>query len=330
MSLFRRSLWPLSLVYGAGMLLRDALFRLGLMKVHRLPVPVVSVGNLTVGGTGKTPMVVYLVQRARDLGLRPGVLARGYRRAPGEALNDEGKLLQRRFPDLPQVQQPDRVVGGHRLLEEHGRSLDLLILDDGFQHRRLHRDRDLVLVDATDPFPGGLLPAGDMREPRGALRRADLVVLTRTGGKTRADIEARRERLSEIAGKQMPVLAADHVASAVLSMPDGKLHPPEELAGRRVLLLSGIGRPGSFEATARDLGCEIVGHVRRRDHHRHTEAELGAAAQKATDRSAALLVTEKDETSLTGMPVPRLVLLIDLAFPFGEPTAGQLGLEPAS
>ena len=322
--LLRRSLWPLSWVYGAGVMLRDALFRLGLRKVHRLPVPVISVGNLTVGGTGKTPMVVYLVERARKLGLRPGVLARGYRRVPGEELNDEGKLLQGRFPDLPQVQQPDRVAGGQRLLQEH--QVDLVILDDGFQHRRLHRDRDLVLVDASHPFPWGLLPAGDLRELPGALRRADLVVLTRAAGNTRADIEARRQRLWEIAGKQVAVLAADHVASGVVSMPGGELHGPEVLSGKRVLLLSAIARPQSFWGTARDLGAEIVGHVRRRDHHHHTEAELGALGQQAVDQSATLLVTEKDEAKLVGMSVPRLVLRIDLRFLFEEPSATLLGL----
>lgn len=325
MSLLRRSLWPLSLLYGAGVLVRDACFRLGLRKIHRLPVPVLSVGNLTVGGTGKTPMVVYLVDRARRLGLRPGVLARGYRRAPTEDLNDEGKLLKARFPDLPQVQEPDRVAGGQRLLQQH--QVDLILLDDGFQHRRLHRDTDLVLVDATDPFPGGLLPAGDMREPRSALRRADLVVLTRAGGKTEADIEARAQRLREIAGKELPVLAADHVPSSVLSMPDGQPHGVEFLKRRKVLLLSAIARPQSFEQTARDLGCEILGHAARRDHHRHTEAELRALEREARAQSASLLVTEKDETSLAALSVPRLVLRIDLKFLFQEPTSAQLGLE---
>ena len=98
------------------MLLRNLLYRWRLCRVHRLSVPVISIGNLTVGGTGKTPMVVWAVEQARKLGRRPGVLARGYGRAPGEALNDEGKLLQRRFPDLPQEQQPDRVAGGQRLM----------------------------------------------------------------------------------------------------------------------------------------------------------------------------------------------------------------------
>ena len=320
----RRSLWPLSWVYGAGVMLRNAMFRLGLKKVHRLAVPVISVGNLTVGGTGKTPMVAFLVARARKLGRKPGVLARGYRREPGEELNDEGKLLRSRFPDLPQVQQPDRVAGGRRLIQEH--QVDLVILDDGFQHRRLHRDRDLVLVDAMHPFPWGLLPAGDLRELPAALRRADLVVLTRARGRTEAEIEDRRQRLCEIAGKEIPVCAASHAPSAVVSMPDEEERSPGSLSGQRVLLLSAIARPQSFEDTARELGCEVVGHVRRRDHHHHTEAELSALVQQAEAQSATLLVTEKDEAKLAGMPGRRWVLRIDLEFLFAEPSADLLGL----
>ncbi len=322
--ILRRSLWPLSWIYGTGVLLRDAMFRLGLKGVHRLPVPVISVGTLTVGGTGKTPMVAWLLERARQLGHRPGVLARGYRRSPGEELNDEGKLLRGRFSDVPQVQEPDRVTAGRRLIQDH--DVDLIILDDGFQHRRLHRDRDLVLVDATHPFPGGLLPAGDLRESPRALARADVVVLTRAGGKTEEQIEARRQRLWEIAGKEIPVLAAAHVPTGVVSMPGDETRALDTLAGQRVLLLSAIGRPGSFEDTARDLGCEIVDHVRRRDHHRHTQAELSALARQADDQSATLLVTEKDEVKLAGMETRRWVLRIDVEFLFEEPSAALLGL----
>ena len=322
--ILRRSLWPLSWVYGTGVLARDALFRLGLRRVHRLSVPVISVGNLTVGGTGKTPLVAYLVAQALRLGRKPGVLARGYRRAPGEALNDEGKLLEARFEDLPQVQEPDRVTGGERLIRESG--IDLIILDDGFQHRRLHRDRDVVCIDANDPFPFGLLPAGDLRELPGALSRADVVVLTRAAGKSEANIEERRRRLSEIAGKDLPVYAADHVPSSLVAMPGSDQRPLTVLSGQRVLLLSAIARPDSFEATARRLGCDVVGHVRRRDHHRHTGAELGAVLAQAARESAVLLVTEKDEAKLAGMPGTRLVLRIDLEFLFGTPPAAAFGL----
>ena len=155
-------LWPLSLLYGLVTERRNAAYYRGAAATHRLDVPVVSVGNLTVGGTGKTPLVVWLVERALAAGRRPGVLARGYGRVKGAALHYEGMLLAGRFPGLPQVQDPDRVAGGRRLLARG--DVDVVILDDGFQHRRLARDTDLVCVDARAPFANGLLlPAGDLR-----------------------------------------------------------------------------------------------------------------------------------------------------------------------
>src|SRR5690606_11024693 len=118
--------------------------------------------------------VVWVCERARALGLVPGVLARGYGRAPGARLNDEGELLAARLPGLPQEQDADRVLAGRRLLARH--PVDVVVLDDGFQHRRLERDRDVVCLDAERPFADGrLLPAGDLREPRRALRRADTI-----------------------------------------------------------------------------------------------------------------------------------------------------------
>jgi tetraacyldisaccharide 4'-kinase len=173
----RQALWPLGLAWGAVAGVRNWLFDARLRKVHRLPVPVVSIGNLTVGGTGKTPAVAWLCALAKAHGKRPGVLARGYGRAPGARLNDEGELLQRRMPWLLQEQDPDRVAAGARLV---GKGADFVVLDDGFQHRRLHRDLDVVCVDATLPFGNGLcLPAGDLREFRSGLRRAGMVLLTR-------------------------------------------------------------------------------------------------------------------------------------------------------
>src|SRR5690606_2019149 len=125
---------------------RNAAFDRGLRRARRLPVRVVSIGNLTAGGTGKTPLVVWVCERARALGLVPGVLARGYGRAPGARLNDEGELLAARLPGLPQEQDADRVLAGRRLLARH--PVDVVVLDDGFQHRRLERDRDVVCLDA--------------------------------------------------------------------------------------------------------------------------------------------------------------------------------------
>ncbi len=323
MHVLRRSLWPLAPLYGLGMSLRNHLYDRELRHVHRLAIPVVSVGNLTVGGTGKTPLVAWLVGRVRESGLRPGVLARGYRRAPGASLNDEGLMLQRRFPDLLQVQDADRVRGGKRLMVM---GADLLILDDGFQHRRLYRDRDLVCLDGRQPFASGtLLPAGDLREPRSGLRRASLVVLTRAEGLVPDELEERARRLSQLAGRELAVFASEHRPSDLLQQPEGRKRPVSDLEGRSVVLLSGIACPASFEGTARRLGAQIVRHLRYPDHHRFRTTELRRADHLARESSATLLTTEKDDARLES-ELPRTVLRLELSFLGAEPRPEQVGL----
>ncbi|MBL9079698.1 MAG: tetraacyldisaccharide 4'-kinase [Planctomycetes bacterium] len=321
----RQALWPLGLLYGAVAALRNWTFDAGLRRVHRLPVPVVSVGNLTVGGTGKTPTVAWLCALARAQGRRPGVLARGYGRAPGAALNDEGAMLQRRLPWLLQQQEPDRVAAGRRLVAA---GADFVVLDDGFQHRRLHRDLDVVCLDAALPFGNGLcLPAGDLREFRSGLRRAGLVLLTRAGGLDGDALAARVVRVRQLAGRSdLPVYACEHGPGDVVVEPRGEVLPVAALRGRRVWLLSGIARPESFRATVAALGAEVVGEHRHRDHHRFTPAEVAAAATAARAADALLLTTEKDAARLAGVDVERHVLRIELRFVGAPPTTAELRL----
>jgi tetraacyldisaccharide 4'-kinase len=320
----RQSLWPLALCYGGAMALRNWLFDAKLRAVHRLPAPVVSIGNLTVGGTGKTPAVAWLVALAAQRGRRPGVLARGYGRAPGAALNDEGTLLQRRFPALLQEQDPDRVAAGARLV---AKGADFVVLDDGFQHRRLHRDVDVVCLDAALPFANGLcLPAGDLREFRSGLARAHVALLTRAGGLDPAQLAARTARLREIAGKALPVHACEHAPTALVVQPGGEVLAPAALAGRACVLLSAIARPTGFRATIAALGGEVVGEFVHRDHHRFTAAEIDAAARAAAAAGAWLVTTEKDDARLPADGPTRHVLRVELRFLAGEPPPAEFGL----
>ncbi|MBL8725589.1 MAG: tetraacyldisaccharide 4'-kinase [Planctomycetes bacterium] len=321
----RAALWPFGLAYGAAMAVRNWAFDAGLRRSHRLPVPVVSVGNLTVGGTGKTPTVQWLCARARAAGKRPGVLARGYGRAPGAELNDEGAMLQAALPWLLQEQDPDRVAAGARLL---ARGADFVVLDDGLQHRRLHRDLDLVCLDARMPFGNGLcLPAGDLREFRSGLRRAGLVLLTRAEGLDAAAIAARAQKVRDLAGQEhLPVHATSHGPVAVRSEPDGTAVPLATLRGQPVVLLSAIARPGSFRATVEGLGARVVQELRHRDHHRFTAAEAAAAVALAERAGGWLLTTEKDAPKLRGCGVPFRVLRIALTFLGAEPSDAELRL----
>lgn len=194
MNLAQTLFWPLTLPYGATARLRASLYRRGLLRQRRLEGIVISVGNLTTGGTGKTPMVLWIAERLLADGRFPGILMRGYRgeTGPSGVTSDELRLLQARLGQRVQFGVgPDRFARGRELA---ARGVDWFVLDDGFQHFPLARDVDIVLIDATNPFGGGfLLPAGRLREPRSALARADLIVITRSDHAPAVEAVIRRD-----------------------------------------------------------------------------------------------------------------------------------------
>ena len=321
----RTALWPFGLCYRAVAALRNAAFDIGIKRVHRAAVSVLSVGNLTVGGTGKTPTVLWLCERLRARDERPGVLARGYGRAAGAALNDEGAMLQRRLPWLLQEQDPDRVAGAARLVQK---GASVIVLDDGFQHRRLVRDLDLVCLDALLPFSNGqCLPSGDLRESPAGLRRADLVLLTRADTLDAQQIDARRRRIRALAQDDaLPVFACGHAPQDFVSRPDGAVLPLAAIDGRDVVLLTAVARPDSVRSTVEGLGARVVADLRHRDHHRFSKEELAAAARAAEQHGAVVVTTEKDDARIDDGAIARLVLRIGLRFLDGEPTNAELKL----
>jgi len=306
----------LGLPYGILAAARVKAYRLGLFPSDRPPLPVISVGNLSVGGTGKTPLVIHLLEMLRRRGLRAGVLSRGYAKAKGEALNDEGRLLAGRFPDLPQVQDPDRLAGARRLLA--GGPLDALILDDAFQHLRIGRDLDLVCLSAKRPwFRDCPLPLGRLREFPSALKRAHLLVLTHLEGVEDREVELLKRKAREDSGGK-PVLPARHRPRAWLSFGAGSREKaserdPADLAGKRVFLFSAIGSPRAFRTTVEGLGARVLGHRVFRDHHRFRPDELEALAAEARRLDAQeILTTEKDLARTGAFPFPAGVLQVDL------------------
>lgn len=312
---------PLSWVYRLGVAARNATIDLGMRRVERLPVPVVSIGNLSVGGTGKTPFVILLVQRLRAAGYRPGVLARGYGRKPGEALNDEGRLLAMRFPGLPQAQSPRRADAGRQLLAAH--AVDVLLLDDGFQHRMLHRDIDVCLLDASRPFGGGLLPAGYGREPRSALQRADVCVLSNSDSLPQGELVERREEIIGISGGK-PCFATRTVVRDVVEMPGHTTHEKSVLADRAVSVVAGIAQPERFVRSLEDQGARVVAKHFVRDHAEIAPDLLERVARQAEAAGSMLVITEKDEARLAiDEGVLRWVLRIETQFvdagPFEDP-----------
>lgn len=248
-----------------------------------------SVGNLTFGGTGKTPFVIHACAALRARGRRPAILSRGYRSLGPEG-NDEARVIAAHLPDVPHLQDPDRHAAGRSIAAE----VDLFVLDDGFQHLPLHRDADIVLVDATDPFGGGHCPpVGRLREPLRALARADLVVITRADLVDRDSLGGTMRALRERTPAPIATAAFEPACS-------------EALDGRAVFLASGIGNPDAFRLTVERMGARVVRERRFRDHHRYAPRDVRELAEPGLP----VVVTEKDATKLAPLWTPPTPLLV--------------------
>jgi tetraacyldisaccharide 4'-kinase len=294
-SLLRGILWVVSIPYGLVVRLRNGLYDRGWKRIHRPPVPIVSVGNLTLGGTGKTPCVEYVAAFYRRLDLRVAILSRGYGSDSGP--NDEALLLEENLPDVPHLQGADRVALARVAAEEL--ESEVLVLDDGFQHRRLARSLDLVLIDATDPWGlGHLFPRGLLREPVSGLRRAGAILLTRCDLVPPEELAKIRQRVAKRA-PGVPVVASIHRPAHWVNA-DGATLPPEAFRGRPVAAVCGIGNPDAFRATLAGLGVDLVDLWVYPDHHGYTRADVEAlrrrARQLATD--CVVVTTQKDLVKL--------------------------------
>jgi tetraacyldisaccharide 4'-kinase len=292
-AVLRAGLSVVSPVYAGVMRLRNAKYDKG-VGVRRLARPVVSVGNLTTGGTGKTPVVRWLCEALRGAGERPAVLMRGYLAAAGEK-GDEERLLDgllNRDGAQPVVVHagPDRVAGGEAVLgREPG--VSVFVLDDGFQHRRLGRDFDLVLIDASQPYWfGRVIPRGLLREPLAGLGRADAVLITRAD---QGDAEAIEKRVRALNGRAT-VYRSTH-AHVGFRAADGTLHAVEALAGRRYYAFAGIGNPRGFGEQLRRAGAVEVGSRWFGDHWAYGRADVEQVLTDARKAGAEVVVTtEKD------------------------------------
>ncbi len=312
--LWRSAAWAPSLIYEAAVNARSGGYRKGWLETVRAPVPVFCVGNITVGGSGKTPGVLWLAEHLLSKGRRPAVLTRGYGRrdedellvvsdgksllADARASGDEPVMLARRLPSVPVVAAADRASAARKAVEDFG--ADCLVLDDGFQHLRLFRDLDLVCVDASAPRSFGLgsrgrkraiLPAGALREPLSGLARAGLIFLTKVNHANPKELALLQKQLSVLAPgvPQVPVrygLAFSDPAS-------GRVVSPEELRGLRVLSVCGLARPKTFEDAVREAGADVLPR-RFADHHFFTDAELSGIVAAAAKERRRIIVTEKD------------------------------------
>lgn len=309
---FRYSLFPLALFYWGVLFWRNLFYRIGFFVTRSLPCTVISVGNLTAGGTGKTPAVIYLARLLKSRGLRPAILSRGYgRRTSGPQLvtdgeappldwsryGDEPTLMAGALQGIPIAVDENRYRGGMFLCQRF--KPQVILLDDAFQHRGLERDLDIVLINSQDDRAiHKLLPYGLLREPWYHLRRADLIFFTKANLKSPSHFLRSRARLSKVphflstieAGQELPGLKGD-----TLTLPEAK--------GKAVLALSAVGDPLGFQRTLEGIGLEVADHLAFHDHHVYTPSDLEDLRNRFQRHRAALVITtEKDLIKLRSLP----------------------------
>lgn len=286
----RAGLWSLSLGYRLGVAMRNLAFNRAWKTIHKAPVPVISVGNLTTGGTGKTPCVEYVARFFRQLDVRVVLLSRGYGSDLGR--NDEALVLEENLPDVPHLQGPDRATLAQTAVEEL--EANLLVLDDGFQHRQLHRDLDLVLIDATCPWGyGHLLPRGLLREPIDSLKRASAVIVTRCDLVGAEAVQAIRGRIENV--KALPIAESIH-RPAGWRNGAGEMAALEVLAGKPIAGFCGLGNPDAFRQTLMNLGLNVIAWRTYPDHHPYSREDVDALRIWARElpADAAVVTTQKD------------------------------------
>jgi tetraacyldisaccharide 4'-kinase len=294
-SLQRSGLWTLSVPYGWATRLRNGLYDRGWKRSFRAAVPVVSVGNLTLGGTGKTPCVEHVARWFRRHARRVAILSRGYGSRGGAS--DESLVLAQNLPDVPHLQGADRVALARAAVQEL--ASEVLVLDDGFQHRRLARDLDLVLVDATAPWGhGSLFPRGLLREAATSLRRAGLVLLTRCDQVEPAALARIREQAVQFA-PHVPVALTTHQPVALVNA-DRAEQTFDELTRRPVAAFCGIGNPEAFRRTLTQLGAAVGAFRTFPDHHVYGATDLDNLGDWARQQGPACLIvtTQKDLVKL--------------------------------
>ncbi len=327
----------LASLYGVVCRLRIFLYRKGVLSQKKVDCRVISIGNLTVGGTGKTPFTIFLAEQWRERGYTVGIVSRGYRgnyKGPvrwvsdgrevlegPETVGDEPYLMAQRLSGIPVVVSADRFKGCRALLERF--KPDVILLDDGFQHLRLHRDLNLLLVDATNPFGNGaLLPRGSLREPLSGIRRADVVIFTRSEDPFDAS-----EWVGEIERLGLPCIRTAFIPARWVRLKTGETLPPSALAKEPVVGFSGIGNPESFSALLHRIGVDLRAQVIFRDHHVYQAIELEEIQRQAGVHGAKRVVTtEKDAVKIKGfIPADLDVWALQVEVVFWE---GQEKWEP--
>ena len=298
-ALFLRFILTIAAIgYQTAIKIRNLLYDRGLLKPKVAKAVVISIGNITAGGTGKTPLVTWLCDLIAKKNIKCAILTRGYKTKQGE-LSDEPAQLAKNCPGFEVVVNPDRTAGAAKAIKDY--NAKILIMDDGFQHRRLSRDLDIVTIDATNPFGfGKTLPAGLLREPLKGLKRADAAVITRTDQVSPEKLISIEAKLRYI--KLSLILArATHTPESIIG-PDGQSQPVDQFRDKKVFAFCGIGNPEAFFTTLEKLNITQTGREIFNDHHSYTDDDIAEIRQKAAICGAELiLTTEKDFGKIVGL-----------------------------
>ena len=321
---FESFLFMISLVYGGIVKLRKFCYKTGIVKSKRLPCTVISIGNITVGGTGKTPMTIKVAKTVRRLGYKVAIISRGYKggaeKTGGivsnghtifmepEKAGDEPFMMAAKLENIPVVVGQNRYKAGRLAIKEF--NPDVIVLDDAFQHLNLKRDIDIVLLDCGCPFGNAyLLPRGILREPISALKRSDAFVLTRSDSVSDYIRQAFMDKIENLAPGR-PVFKSFHVPNQNFA--------PDLLHGRRVVAFSGLARNNDFRRTVESLKCDLIDFFEFPDHHKYTEMDLQTIIQSSINAQAEfILTTEKDYVRISGKtswPVELIIIGIELSF----------------
>ena len=284
---------PFSFIYFLIVSMRSILYRLGIFRKYKINAKVISVGNITWGGTGKTPVTAFIADMLAKKNRRVGILIRGYG-------NDESELLPKLTSNVPVLVGKDRVKKGQEAIERH--LSDTVLLDDGFQYVRLRRDLNIVCIDAAKPFGNGwMIPAGSLREGLCSLKRADIFLITK------ADLVFNKNKLEKLEKKLKSINRKAVIAKAIhrplhfYKIPDDEKVNIGELQNRELVLVSAIGSPECFEKTILRLGLKINKHFIFRDHHRYTKDDIANIEDYCNkNKLDTVVTTEKDAVKLKG------------------------------
>ena len=286
----------LFLSFAYGIIIRLLIF-ISFLDLKRFNLRIISVGNITVGGTGKTSLVEYIARKFRERGSKVAILTRGYKRGAFDLLGDEPKMLLKNLSNVPVVVNKNRAVALRRIEKEYG--IDIVVLDDGMQQWRIKKDLEIVTIDATNPFGNKhMIPRGILRQPLSTLKKADIFVLTKTDLAGNSDTLKRR--LDHYNSKALIVESVHYPVGFYRPEEEENLIPKDFLKEENVAILSGIGDPDSFASTVSSLGIKIALDLRFGDHHNYTSGEIKAVTESIRNKGLNLLIiTEKDATRLS-------------------------------